>query len=201
MVSTKAAKRNSAKKAAPVEAKPATTAATNGAVEVPAKVVDAATKTDAKVEVPPIASVQKMKKTIDEKVETEAKLSSKAADAKAAAAKAGDAKSPDAKPAADTEKAATAPAGEASKDTGAGVPTTFEWTATGAKEVILTGSFNDWKQDLVMKNADGKFSIEVPLPAGQHKYKFVADGEWCYDFTMPNEPDESGNVNNVVTIS
>ncbi len=81
-----------------------------------------------------------------------------------------------------------------------GVVTTFEWSATDATEVILAGSFNDWKQDLVMTKRDGKFSVDVTLQPGKHFYKFIADGDWYYDFMMPNEPDSSGNVNNIIVV-
>lgn len=76
----------------------------------------------------------------------------------------------------------------------------FAWTPEGADTVQIAGSFNDWKEKLVMKNVSGKHQLSIPLKPGKYFYKFIVDGEWCYDFTAPNETDDEGNVNNVITV-
>jgi len=52
----------------------------------------------------------------------------------------------------------------------------------GAREVILTGSFNNWSTDayeMIMK--DDKWVFPLYLSPGKHTYKFIVDGKWIID--------------------
>lgn len=54
---------------------------------------------------------------------------------------------------------------------------------TKAKEVILSGSFNDWNESkikMVKSGSDG-WQIKMNIPAGIYEYKFIVDGEWMHD--------------------
>lgn len=55
----------------------------------------------------------------------------------------------------------------------------------GARSVEVVGSFNDWSQGTLHLNdddGDGVWHGAVVLPAGQHEYMFVVDGErWVPD--------------------
>ncbi len=51
----------------------------------------------------------------------------------------------------------------------------------GAKVVSVTGSFTNWKPVAMKRNANGRFYVTVPVPAGTHEYKFIADGQWIAD--------------------
>lgn len=55
----------------------------------------------------------------------------------------------------------------------------------GARSVEVVGSFNDWSRGLLPlrdDNHDGIWHGKVVLPAGQHEYMFVVDGErWVTD--------------------
>ena len=35
----------------------------------------------------------------------------------------------------------------------------------------------------------------------KYMFKYIVDGQWCYDFTKDNEDDGTGNINNVITVS
>lgn len=51
-----------------------------------------------------------------------------------------------------------------------------------AREVFLSGSFNNWaKPGYPMQKKDGVWSTSVYLPAGKYTYKFVVDGKWIID--------------------
>ncbi len=52
-----------------------------------------------------------------------------------------------------------------------------------AKEVVLSGSFNNWRtSELYMKrNAQGAWELSIPLPPGKYLYKFIVDGYWKQD--------------------
>jgi len=55
----------------------------------------------------------------------------------------------------------------------------------GAHRVEVVGSFNDWRPGslpLTDDDQDGVWNAEVVLPAGEHQYMFVVDGEkWVVD--------------------
>ena len=55
----------------------------------------------------------------------------------------------------------------------------------GARSVEVVGSFNDWSRGMLHlsdQNHDGIWRAEAVLPAGQHEYMFVVDGErWVPD--------------------
>lgn len=79
----------------------------------------------------------------------------------------------------------------------------FVWRHTAATEVFLAGSFDNWKGRTPMRAEAGgaEFSATLQLPVGQYSFKFVVDGEWCYDILEPVEEDVSGNVNNVMIVA
>jgi len=55
----------------------------------------------------------------------------------------------------------------------------------GARSVEVVGSFNNWSRGLLHlrdENHDGIWHAAAVLPAGQHEYMFVVDGErWVTD--------------------
>lgn len=55
----------------------------------------------------------------------------------------------------------------------------------GARSVAVVGSFNDWREGVTLladEDHDGIWNANVILPAGQHEYMFVVDGErWVVD--------------------
>ena len=77
----------------------------------------------------------------------------------------------------------------------------FTWKHGGDK-IILTGSFDEWKQTVVMKPdlADNTvFKAVVPLdPTKTHQFKYVIDGIWRCSLDFPTVTDNVGNVNNVL---
>jgi 1,4-alpha-glucan branching enzyme len=73
----------------------------------------------------------------------------------------------------------------------------FMFFRPGAEQVFLAGDFNEWRQgDLAMKRTpDGYWSASVSLPAGEFKFRYLADGEWFVDYAAfglepgPHGPD------------
>lgn len=80
---------------------------------------------------------------------------------------------------------------------------TFELKGyTDAKEVILTGSFNNWNENrFKMTKTDFGWTYKLLLSGGKHHYKFIVDKNWIVD---PNntvkEHDEEGNINSVYMV-
>ncbi|KAL8775046.1 MAG: hypothetical protein Q9209_000525 [Squamulea sp. 1 TL-2023] len=69
-----------------------------------------------------------------------------------------------------------------------------------AGEVYVTGTFDDWAKSVKLDKEGGGFAKRVQLPLGQKiSYKFVVDGTWCTSAEEPEETDQGGNVNNILT--
>lgn len=57
---------------------------------------------------------------------------------------------------------------------------------SNAKQVILSGSFNDWnEQDIKMLKVGNEWKIRLKMTPGIYEYKFIVDGEWMTD---PDNP-------------
>lgn len=63
---------------------------------------------------------------------------------------------------------------------------------TDARTVILTGSFNNWNTaELEMERTADGWQLPYVLPAGNHGYKFIVDGNWITD---PDNPLQTGDA-------
>ena len=64
---------------------------------------------------------------------------------------------------------------------------TFSFDAPGATRVVLVGDFTHWQKNPVClrKHADGIWRTTVPLAPGEHRYRYVVDGDWCGDPACP----------------
>ncbi|CAB4415906.1 unnamed protein product [Rhizophagus irregularis] len=84
------------------------------------------------------------------------------------------------------------------------VPTTFTWSQWG-NHICIAGSFDPpnpvWTPIDMNKNADNVNEVTLSLmPDKKYFYKFVIDGQWGLDPTIPSYPDESGNYNHVIEV-
>jgi len=64
----------------------------------------------------------------------------------------------------------------------------FKILAPEAKQVLLSGSFNEWSEvsDPMKKDETGTWKKIRMLPQGTYEYKFIVDGVWTFDPTCPN---------------
>lgn len=73
-----------------------------------------------------------------------------------------------------------------------------------ASQVHVAGDFNDWQPaSTALSRTDdrGRWSIELPLPAGQYRYRYVVDGRWQEDpHNKHTEVNEFGDHNSVVEV-
>jgi hypothetical protein len=80
----------------------------------------------------------------------------------------------------------------------------FVLVAPDAKAVSLAGTFNQWDAHatpLVRAGATGVWTATLSLPAGQHQYAFVVDGQrWVPDPGAPTVDDGFGRRNSVLTL-
>lgn len=73
----------------------------------------------------------------------------------------------------------------------------FTHTDPNATAVSWAGAFNNWSTTAnpMERGDDGVWSVVIPLPAGEHQYKFVIDGQWVAD---PENPVTGGDYGNSV---
>ncbi|ODH48536.1 hypothetical protein GX48_05298 [Paracoccidioides brasiliensis] len=77
---------------------------------------------------------------------------------------------------------------------------TFQWSDTTAKEVYVTGTFDNWGRTVKLDRTEDGFRKDVEVPAISTKmlYKFVVDGDWKIDSAALQEDDGHNNTNNVL---
>lgn len=80
----------------------------------------------------------------------------------------------------------------------------FVLVAPEAHAVSLAGTFNQWDAratPLVRSGPTGVWTATLTLPAGQHQYAFVVDGQrWVPDPGAPAVDDGFGRRNSVLTL-
>lgn len=59
----------------------------------------------------------------------------------------------------------------------------FGYFNPDAREVFVAGSFNSWnpRATPMSKDALGDWSVELRLPPGEYRYRFLVDGDWHDD--------------------
>jgi len=80
------------------------------------------------------------------------------------------------------------------------VPTVFKWEH-GGKQVYITGTFNNWEQQLPMHRSGNDFTYVHNLKKGKHAFKFIVDDEWRYAPDQPTIADVDGQINNFIDVS
>jgi 1,4-alpha-glucan branching enzyme len=63
------------------------------------------------------------------------------------------------------------------------VETEFKFEAPLAGSVQLAANFTDWEKFPIhmSKSEEGIWHAVIPLPPGDHSYRFIVDGQWCDD--------------------
>ena len=86
-----------------------------------------------------------------------------------------------------------------------GITVTFELHAPDAKQVELTGSFNNWQPGAIRlegPDVTGHWTATIQLPPGQHEYLFLVDGtHWVTDpQAIAHRPDGFGHENAILEL-
>ncbi len=79
----------------------------------------------------------------------------------------------------------------------------FSLSAPKAKEVHLTGDFNNWKIDNTsrMEHNNGTWIKKISLKSGRYRYRFVVDGSWTEDTTnSKREMNPYGQMNSLIEV-
>ncbi|MFB3893577.1 MAG: glycogen-binding domain-containing protein [Phycisphaerae bacterium] len=61
---------------------------------------------------------------------------------------------------------------------------TFRFYRPRAREVYLAGTFNNWRPDelRMTPTGDGWWRAGLLLPPGDHRFRYIADGQWFTDY-------------------
>jgi len=80
----------------------------------------------------------------------------------------------------------------------------FSFNAPEAESVFIVGDFNNWSTETAFemkRNQDGIWTGVVPLPEGNHEYKFVVNDEWYNDPANANVVENGvGGLNSLITV-
>lgn len=82
-------------------------------------------------------------------------------------------------------------------------PVVFKWSNHGGhppRMVFLSGSWDGWKQKIPLVKSTADFSTIINLNPGKYEYKFLVDGKWQLDNSMPRAEGQNGVLNNTITI-
>ena len=69
-----------------------------------------------------------------------------------------------------------------------------------ANEVLLKGSWNDWKPEKMKRNKDGSFTKTKRLKPGIYEFGYEIDGIWVSDETLPQTPSPFGSYNSLLKV-
>jgi 1,4-alpha-glucan branching enzyme len=78
----------------------------------------------------------------------------------------------------------------------------FKLSAPDARQVMLSGSFNEWSYEAtpLKKDVTGAWRTQVSLSPGTYEYRFVVDGEWRDDPECPLRVENPFGSQNCVRI-
>ncbi|KIM83841.1 carbohydrate-binding module family 48 protein, partial [Piloderma croceum F 1598] len=77
----------------------------------------------------------------------------------------------------------------------------LRWPHIDAKEVIVSGDFDQWSNSVHLAKDESGFAAKVKIPWGAKvEYKFLVDGQWKTS-DAPVETDPSGRYTNNVFIA
>jgi 1,4-alpha-glucan branching enzyme len=80
---------------------------------------------------------------------------------------------------------------------------TFSLENAEAKEVFLSGDFNNWRPEKhpMRKDKSGKWKKQLMLSPGNYEYKFLVDGQWKEDPENDRlHPNCFGTYNNIINV-
>ncbi len=60
----------------------------------------------------------------------------------------------------------------------------FRFYRPDVEQVLLLGTFNGWTGDSLQMSdmGDGWWSLEIELPEGEYRFRYLADGKWFTDY-------------------
>lgn len=80
-------------------------------------------------------------------------------------------------------------------------PVVFKWHGgSQTKAVYVSGSWDGWRRKIPLCKSTSDFTTIINLPQGKHEYKYLVDGKWMVDESVPKTDNRFGSQNNVIAI-
>ena len=78
----------------------------------------------------------------------------------------------------------------------------FRFYRPKAANVFLAGEFNEWRCDhlRMVRDGDGHWVLKVRLPAGEYRFRYVADGAWYTDYAAHGVEPERFGFNSILRV-
>ena len=79
---------------------------------------------------------------------------------------------------------------------------TFIWEEK-CNTAKVTGSFNNWKEQLLMAfdSKDNLYKYKIELKRDKYEYKFIIDNQWKFSNFQEKKNDGKGNINNYIDLT
>ncbi|ADV46251.1 glycogen-binding domain-containing protein [Nitratifractor salsuginis] len=68
------------------------------------------------------------------------------------------------------------------------------------QEVLLKGSWNDWKPEVMKRKGRGEFSKTKRLKPGRYEFGYEIDGVWRVDESLPAVASPFGSQNSLLEV-
>ncbi|CAL1536256.1 unnamed protein product [Lymnaea stagnalis] len=79
------------------------------------------------------------------------------------------------------------------------VGTEFKWE-DGGDTVLVSGTFNNWEENIPLSKNGDVFSKTLDLPLGEYLYRFLVDEQWQVNKSLPIKCDENGLESNLIVV-
>ncbi len=78
----------------------------------------------------------------------------------------------------------------------------FRFYRPDAAVVKVLGTFNGWAGDSLQMTSDGDgwWSLQVELPDGEYRFRYMADGHWFTDFAANGVENRRNGWNSILVV-
>jgi len=67
--------------------------------------------------------------------------------------------------------------------------------------VLLKGSWNDWKPEVMKRNAKGEYTKTKRLKPGRYEFGYEIDGVWVCEESLPTVDSPFGSQNSLLEVA
>ncbi len=78
----------------------------------------------------------------------------------------------------------------------------FRFYRPKANGAFVAGDFNHWSKTAtpMRRSRDGWWITQIPLPVGEYRFRYIADGRWYTDFASHGVEHSDGGWNSVLVV-
>jgi hypothetical protein len=68
------------------------------------------------------------------------------------------------------------------------------------EEPVIKGSWDGWKEHIMKKRKDGKYSYRRPFKQGAYEFGYMCENRWITENELPKNANPFGGENSVLVI-